>query len=85
MAKLGWGTPSIITIEVGLLLDLPNPMFAIVGVLRAVLPAEDAPILRLQVNFIGVLDFDRGYLFFRADLYESRLLIYSRSPEAWLS
>lgn len=77
MAKLGWGTPSIITAELGLLLDLPNPMFAIVGVLRAVLPAEEAPILRLQVNFIGVLDFDRGYLFFRADLFESRLLIYS--------
>ncbi|AGW90324.1 DUF6603 domain-containing protein [Cupriavidus sp. DF5525] len=77
MAKLGWGTPSIITVELGLLLDLPNPMFAIVGVLRAVLPAEDAPILRLQVNFIGVLDFDRGYLFFRADLVDSRLLVYT--------
>lgn len=77
MAKLGWGTPSIITAELGLLLDLPNPMFAIVGVLRAVLPTEDAAILRLQVNFIGVLDFDRGYIFFRADLFESRLLIYS--------
>jgi hypothetical protein len=77
MVKLGWGTPSIITAELGLLLDLPNPMFAIVGVLRAALPTEDAPILNLQVNFIGVVDFDRGYLFFRADLFESRLLIYS--------
>jgi hypothetical protein len=77
MAKLGWGTPSIITAELGLLLDLPSPMFAIVGVLKAVLPAEDAPILRLQVNFIGVLDFGQGYLFFRADLYDSRLLIYA--------
>lgn len=77
IGKLGWGTPSIITAEMGLLLDLPNPMFAIVGVLRAMLPAEDAPILRLQVNFIGVLGFDRGYLFFRADLFDSRLLIYS--------
>ena len=77
MAKLGWGTPSIITVELGLLLDLPDPMFAIVGVLRAVLPDEDAPILSLQVNFIGVLDFEHGYMFFRADLYNSRLLIYS--------
>jgi hypothetical protein len=77
MAKLGWGTPSIITVELGLLLDLPNPMFAIVGVLRAVLPEEHAPILRLQVNFIGVVDFDQGYIFFRADLYDSRLLVYS--------
>jgi len=77
MAKLGWGTPSIITVELGLLLDLPNPMFAIVGVLKAMLPAEDAPLLRLQVNFIGIVDFDRGYIFFRADLFDSRLLVYS--------
>ena len=77
MAKLGWGTPSIITVELGLLLDLPDPMFAIVGVLKAVLPAEEAPILRLQVNFLGVVDFNRGYIFFRADLFDSRLLIYS--------
>jgi hypothetical protein len=52
-------------------------MFAIVGVLKAVLPTEDAAILRLQVNFIGVLDLDRGYLFFRADLFESRLLVFA--------
>jgi hypothetical protein len=77
MAKLGWGTPSIITVELGLLLDLPKPMFAIVGILEAVLPEEDAPILRLQVNFIGVMDFERGYMFFRADLYDSRLLVFT--------
>jgi hypothetical protein len=77
MAKLGWGTPSIITVELGLLLDLPDPMFAIVGVLKALLPEEEAPILRLQVNFLGVADFNRGYVFFRADLFDSRLLAYS--------
>jgi uncharacterized protein DUF6603 len=77
MGKLGWGTPSLITLELGLLLDLPNPMFAIVGVLKAVLPTEDLAILRLQVNFIGILDFERGYVFFRADLYDSRLLVFS--------
>jgi hypothetical protein len=77
MAKLGWGTPPLITVELGLLLDLPDPMVAIVGVLKAVLPDEEVPILRLQVNFIGVLDFDRGYLFFRADLFDSHLLVFS--------
>ncbi|MGI9068599.1 MAG: DUF6603 domain-containing protein [Pyrinomonadaceae bacterium] len=77
MAKLGWGTPSIITVELGLLLDLPEPKIIIVGVLKAVLPEESIAILRLQVNFIGVVDFERGYIFFRADLYDSRLLIYS--------
>jgi hypothetical protein len=77
MAKLAWGTSSMITVELGLLLDLPDPMFAIVGVLKALLPDQEAPILKLQVNFIGVVDFDRGYIFFRADLFDSRLLAYS--------
>src|ERR1051326_1981529 len=77
MAKLGWGTPSIITVELGLLLDLPDPMFAIVGVLKALLPEEEAPILRLQGHFLGVADFTRGYVFFRADLFDARLLAYS--------
>lgn len=77
MAKLGWGTPPIITVELGLLLDLPDPMYAIVGVLKAVLPTEDDPILRLQVNFLGIVDFGHGYTFFRADLFDSRLLVYS--------
>src|SRR5205807_5358196 len=77
MAKLGWGTSSIITVELCLLMDLPNPMFAIVGVLKALLPDREAPILQLQVNFLGVVDFDRGYIFFRADLFDSRLLVYS--------
>ena len=33
MAKIGWGS-SILTLELGLLLDIPRPMFAILGVLR---------------------------------------------------
>jgi len=75
MAKLGWA--SIVTVELGLLLDLPDPMFAIVGVLKAMLPTEDAALLKLQINFIGVVDFDRGYIFFRADLFDSRLLVFT--------
>src|ERR1700752_1774483 len=77
MAKLGWGTPSLVTVELGLLLDLPDPMFAIVGVLKCVLPAEEFALLRFQVNFIGVVDFGHGYIFFRADLYDSRLLFFA--------
>lgn len=77
MAKLGWGTPSILTVELGLLLDLPEPIIVIVGVIKAGLPTPDVAILRLQVNFIGVLDFKEGYIFFRADLYDSYLLAFN--------
>jgi hypothetical protein len=74
MAKLGWGTPRLITLEVGVMLDLPRPIVVIVGILRAVLPTEDAPLLELQVNFVGVIDFAAGQLAFDATLYDSQVL-----------
>src|SRR5215211_9208795 len=75
MAKLGWGTPSIITLEMGLLLEIPVPRIIILGVLKALLPEENVPLLRLQVNFLGIIDFENKYLSFDATLYDSRLLI----------
>jgi len=37
MAKLGWATPTLVTAEVGLVLDLPTLDIAFVGVVRAAL------------------------------------------------
>ena len=77
MGKLGWGTPTLITLEIGVIIDIPQPAFVILGVLRCILPSEDAPILQLQVNFAGGIDFDRGLIWFDASLFDSRLLIYT--------
>lgn len=77
MAELGWGTPSIIKIELGILIEIPVPRIAILGVLSAFLPAEEAALLRIQVNFLGVIDFENRYISFDASLFDSRLLIYT--------
>ena len=77
MGKLGWGTPSIITLELGLLIEIPVTRIAILGVLKALLPEENAPLLRMQVNFLGVIDFENKFISFDASLYDSRLLIYT--------
>ena len=77
MAKLGWGTPSIITLELGLLLEIPIPRIAILGVLKILLPEEDKALLRLQVNFLGIIDFDNKYISFDASLYDSRLITFT--------
>jgi hypothetical protein len=74
MGKLGWGTPTLISLEVGIVLEIPRPAFAILGILRVALPAEDAPILSLQVNFLGVVDFDKQQLSFDASLFDSHIL-----------
>lgn len=77
MGKFGWGTPPLITLEVGFILDIPQPQFTIIGVLRCILPSEDAAILKLQVNFAGGIDFDRGLIWFDASLFDSQLLIFT--------
>jgi len=77
MAKIGWGTPAIISLEFGLLLEIPNPAIVILGVLKALLPEEERALLKLQVNFLGVIDFENRYISFDASLYDSRLLTYT--------
>lgn len=77
MAKIGWGTPTLITIELGIMIELPNPVrLAILGVLKAILPTESKPVLQLQVNFLGIIDFDNKYISFDASLYDSKILTF---------
>jgi hypothetical protein len=79
MAKIGWGSPTLVTVEIGAILELPRPGFVILGVLRLAAPpaVEDVPVLELQVNFLGVVDFLRGELSIDATLYNSRLLTFT--------
>ncbi len=77
MGKLGWGTPTLISLELGIILEIPRPAFAIVGVLRLAMPADDVAILNLQVNFAGVVDFERRELAFDASLFDSRVLSFT--------
>jgi hypothetical protein len=82
MLKLGWGTPNLITLEMGLLIEVPSPVrVAIIGVLKMLLPDESFRLIGIQVNFVGVIDFDRGELSFDASLFDSRLLIYTLSGD----
>jgi hypothetical protein len=75
MAKISWGTPPLVTADLGLIIELPEPVrLMILGVVRSVLPDEQAAILRLQVNFLGVIDFEKEQFSFDASLFDSKLL-----------
>jgi hypothetical protein len=74
MAKLGWGTPALITASLGIIIEVPPGNIAIVGVLKCILPDEEAALLVLQVKFIGALEVDKSRLWFFASLYGSRVL-----------
>jgi len=75
MAELGWA--SIITLEIGILIEIPDPKIAILGVIKALMPDEDVPLLRIQINFLGVIDFDNKYISFDASLYDSNILVFT--------
>lgn len=83
MLKIGWGTPTLVSISVGVIIEIPGNI-AIVGVLRVALPTEEATILNLQVNFIGAIEIDRDRLWFFASLYDSRVLFLTLEGEMGL-
>jgi hypothetical protein len=81
MGKIGWGTPTIITLELGILIEIPATGFIILGVLKALLPREDSPVLKLQVNFLGIIDFENKSISFDASLYDSKILTFTLSGD----
>ncbi len=81
MGKIGWGTPTLITLEIGVILDIPKPAFVIIGILRCILPTKEAAILKLQVNFAGGIDFDAGLIWFDASIFDSSILVFTLSGD----
>lgn len=78
MARITWGVPALITIDFGIIIEFASPTrIAILGVVKIALPTEEAAILQLQVNFVGIIDFDKGMLSFDASLYNSRILTFT--------
>ena len=83
MAKIGWGTPTLISVSLGIIIEIPGNI-AILGVIKIALPTEDAPLLVLQVNFIGAIEFDKQRLWFFASMFESRVLFITIDGEMGL-
>ena len=72
--EVGWGTPTIVTGQLGVLISLPQGVLTILGSLGADLPTPDAPVLELRMDSLGVIDVPGGTVLVVASLYDSRLL-----------
>jgi hypothetical protein len=58
MALIGWGAPTLLTVKLGIILELPPPIrIVLLGQLDCALPDASAAILELHVDILGVLDF----------------------------
>lgn len=83
MAKIGWGTPVLISVSLGVIIEIPGNV-VILGRLRVALPTDEAAVIVLQVTFIGALEFDKRRIWFFASMYESRVLFITLEGEMGL-
>ena len=78
MLEIGWGTPTLITLAVGLILEVPDPVrLVLLGLIDAGLPTTEAALIELHIDVLGILDFGAKTLSIDGSLYDSRVLIFS--------
>jgi hypothetical protein len=78
MFEIGWGTPSLITLAIGVIVEVPDPIrIALLGLIDAGLPTQDAALIELHIDILGTLDFGTKTFELDGSLYDSRVLIFS--------
>lgn len=80
MAKIGWGTPTLVSVSLGVIIEIPGNI-VILGRLRLSLPTPDEAVVVIQVSFMGALEFDKRRIWFFASLFESRILFITLDGE----
>ena len=82
MAIIGWGTPTLLTLELALILEIPEPIrLLILGRLTAILPEERTALVRVRMDALGVIEFTKGEVSLDAVLYDSRILEFTLTGE----
>lgn len=82
MVELGWGTPSLVTLDIGLILELPSPLrLVILGKLAAALPIFEDPLVLLQIEVLGIFDFDARTISIDGTLADSRVVTFPITGE----
>ncbi len=78
MAQIGWGTPTLLTASVAVILELPEPVeIILLANLTMKLPNPSAPLIHVNMDALGVLDLSQGELSLDASLYDSKLITFT--------
>ena len=74
LARIGWGTPTLLQFDLALILELgARERLIALGRMTATLPTPSNALLHLTLDALGVLDFDAGTVALDAQLVDSRL------------
>ena len=80
MALIGWGTPPMLKASIAVVIELPEPVRVILlARIEARLPDESHPLVRINMDALGVLDLGQDTLSFDAVLFDSKLIDFTLS------
>ncbi len=74
LVKLGWFSPTLVTLDLGLIFEFGTRKRLIaLGRIQSLLPSRDNALIRLNLDALGLIDFDEGTVEIDAVLVDSRL------------
>jgi hypothetical protein len=77
MLQIGWGTPSLITVELGVILELPDPVrIALLGRFSMALPDQSTALIQIQIDVLGTVDTGTDQLSIDGTMYDSYILAF---------
>ena len=82
MALIGWGSPTILTVALAVILELPEPVrIILLARLAASLPSQSNALVRINMDALGVLDLSQDSLSLDATLFDSKLVGFTLSGD----
>jgi hypothetical protein len=82
MALIGWGTPTVLTASLAVILEVPEPIeIILLGVLEAKFPTPSSPLVHLNMDALGVLDLSQDKFSLDATLFDSKLITFTISGD----
>lgn len=82
VVRIGWGTPSLIEAEIGVIVTTPDPIkVAVLGSIGASLPTEHLDLVAIHVDVGGVIDTGAGTLDIFASLHDSHVIGFALSGD----
>lgn len=82
MVELAWGTPTLLRARLGIVIELPTPIrIAILGQITAILPEEKKALVKISLDSIGIIEFEKKSLAIDATLYDSQVAGFALSGD----
>ncbi|HEY2818958.1 MAG TPA: DUF6603 domain-containing protein, partial [Casimicrobiaceae bacterium] len=74
LAKIGWFTPTLVLMQIAIIVEFGvRKRLLLLGRVSSLLPSPDNDLVRINVDVVGVIDFDQGNVAVDGMLVDSRL------------